>query len=224
MIFVPSLEYQVGTCLYVTAAVRCGSLRASRTWSQRPKSVQGSLESVGALVFQLILLLTPCSLLRLVSTLWTASRCGLDHLPSSQRYPLCTGDQHRTDSTIYLYYIGLRRYTMLHFGISTSYWPIGFLSSILFFIQTLAYPFSLSSFSTYDDDDDYDHGSLSSSRPSSFSDSFDSTFNLDEDANLSFALSVTIPSAEIQTLTVFSPTEPLSFCRGKHSFSAIFTS
>ena len=30
--FVPSLEFQVGSCLYVTAAVRAGSLRASRTW------------------------------------------------------------------------------------------------------------------------------------------------------------------------------------------------
>ena len=101
---------------------------------------------------------------------------------------------------------------MLHFSISTSYWPIGFLSSILFFTQTLAYPLSLSSFSTRDDDDDYDHGSLSSSSPSSFSDSFGSTFNLDEDAKFSLALSVTIPSAEIQTLAGFSPTEPFSFC------------
>ena len=50
MIFVPSLEYQVGTCPYVTAAVRGGSLRASRTWSQRPKAVQGSLEPVASLV------------------------------------------------------------------------------------------------------------------------------------------------------------------------------
>ena len=50
MIFVPSLEFQVGSCLYVTVAVRGGSLRASRTWSQRPKSVQGSLESVASLV------------------------------------------------------------------------------------------------------------------------------------------------------------------------------
>ena len=98
---------------------------------------------------------------------------------------------------------------MLHFGISTSYWPIGFLSSILFFLQTLAYPLSLSSFSTRDDDDDYDLGSLSAS---SFSDSFGSAFNLDEDAKFSFALSVTIPSAEIQILAGFSPTEPLSFC------------
>ena len=112
---------------------------------------------------------------------------------------------------------------MLHFSISTSYWPIGFLSSILFFTQTLAYPLSLSSFSTRDDDDDYDLGSLSASSPS-FSDSFGSAFNLDEDAKFSFALSVTIPSAEIQILAGFSPTEPLSFCRGKHSFSAIFTS
>ena len=46
MIFVSSLEFQVGLCPYVTAAVRGGSLRASRTWSQRPKFVQGSLESV----------------------------------------------------------------------------------------------------------------------------------------------------------------------------------
>ena len=111
---------------------------------------------------------------------------------------------------------------MLHFGISTSYWPIGFLSSILFFLQTLAYPLSLSSFSTRDDDDDYDHGSLSSSSPSSFSDSFGSTFNLDEDAKFSFALLVTISSAKIQTLADFSPTEPLSFCREKHSFSTAF--
>ena len=44
--FVSSLEFQVGSCLYVTAAVRGGSPRASRTWSQRPKFVQGSLERV----------------------------------------------------------------------------------------------------------------------------------------------------------------------------------
>ena len=49
MIYVSCLEFQAGSCLYVTAAVKGGSLRASRTWSQRPKSVQGSLESVGAL-------------------------------------------------------------------------------------------------------------------------------------------------------------------------------
>ena len=40
------LEFQVGSCLYVTAAVRGGS----RTWSQRPKFVQGSLEPVASLV------------------------------------------------------------------------------------------------------------------------------------------------------------------------------
>ena len=101
---------------------------------------------------------------------------------------------------------------MLHFGISTSCWPISFLSSILFFLQTLAYPLSLSSFSNCDDDDDYDLGPLSAPSPSSFSDSFGSAFNLDEDAKFSFALSVTIPSAEIQILAGFSPTEPLSFC------------
>ena len=50
MIFVPALEFQVGLCLYVTAAVRGGSPRASRTWSQRPKFVQGSLEPVASLV------------------------------------------------------------------------------------------------------------------------------------------------------------------------------
>ena len=44
--FVSSLEFQVGSCLYVTAAVRGGRPRARRTWSQRPKFVQGSLESV----------------------------------------------------------------------------------------------------------------------------------------------------------------------------------
>ena len=44
--FVPSLEFQVGSCLYVTVAVKGGSPWASRTWSQRPKSVQGSLEPV----------------------------------------------------------------------------------------------------------------------------------------------------------------------------------
>ena len=45
---------QVGSCLYVTAAVRGGRPRACRTWSQRPKFVQGSLEPVGALVFQVM--------------------------------------------------------------------------------------------------------------------------------------------------------------------------
>ena len=50
MIFVSSLEFQAGSCLYVTAAVRGGSPWASRTWSQRPKSVQGSLEPVASLV------------------------------------------------------------------------------------------------------------------------------------------------------------------------------
>ena len=49
MNYVSFLKFQAGSCLYVTAAVKGGSLRASRTWSQRPKSVQGSLESVGAL-------------------------------------------------------------------------------------------------------------------------------------------------------------------------------
>ena len=44
--FVSFLEFQVGLCLYVTAAVKGGSPRASRTWSQRPKPVQGSLEPV----------------------------------------------------------------------------------------------------------------------------------------------------------------------------------
>ena len=99
---------------------------------------------------------------------------------------------------------------MLHFGISTSYWPLGFLSYILFFTQTLSYPLSFSSFSTCDDDDDYDRGSLSSSSPSSFSDSFGSTYDLDEDAKFSLTLAVTIPSATIQTLADFSPTEPLT--------------
>ena len=37
MIYVSFLEFQAGSCLYVTAAVRGGSLRASRTWSQRTK-------------------------------------------------------------------------------------------------------------------------------------------------------------------------------------------
>ena len=50
MIYVSFLEFQAGSCLYVTAAVKGGSLRASRTWSQRPKLVQGSLESVACLV------------------------------------------------------------------------------------------------------------------------------------------------------------------------------
>ena len=49
MIYVSFLEFQAGSCLYVTAAVKGGSLRASRTWSQRPKLVQGSLEPVGTL-------------------------------------------------------------------------------------------------------------------------------------------------------------------------------
>ena len=44
--FVSSLVFRVVLCPYVTAAVRGGSLRASRAWSQRPKFVQGSLESV----------------------------------------------------------------------------------------------------------------------------------------------------------------------------------
>ena len=43
-------SFQVGSCLYVTAAVKGGSLRASRTWSQQPKLVQGSLEPVASLV------------------------------------------------------------------------------------------------------------------------------------------------------------------------------
>ena len=73
--FVPFYEFQAGSCLYVTVAVRGGSPWASRTWSQRPKSVQGSLEPVGALVSQLLRsLFPPCFLLRLVSTPWTASR------------------------------------------------------------------------------------------------------------------------------------------------------
>ena len=48
--FVSPLEFQVGSCLYVTAAVRGGRPRACRTWSQRPKFVQGSLEPVAGLV------------------------------------------------------------------------------------------------------------------------------------------------------------------------------
>ena len=48
--FVSSLEFQVGSRLYVTAAVRGGRPRARRTWSQRPKFVQGSLEPVASLV------------------------------------------------------------------------------------------------------------------------------------------------------------------------------
>ena len=44
--FVSSLEFQVGLCLYVTVAVRGGRPRACRTWPQRPKFVQGSLEPV----------------------------------------------------------------------------------------------------------------------------------------------------------------------------------
>ena len=48
--FVSFLEFQVGSCLYVTAAVRGGRPRACRTWSQRPKFVQGSLEPVASLV------------------------------------------------------------------------------------------------------------------------------------------------------------------------------
>ena len=44
------LEFQVGSCLYVTAAVRGGRPRACRAWSQRPKFVQGSLEPVASLV------------------------------------------------------------------------------------------------------------------------------------------------------------------------------
>ena len=41
--FCSKWEFQVGSCLYVTAAVKGGSLRASRTLSQRPKLVQGSI-------------------------------------------------------------------------------------------------------------------------------------------------------------------------------------
>ena len=48
--FVSFLEFPAGSCLYVTAAVKGGSLLASRTWSQRPKFVQGSLEPVASLV------------------------------------------------------------------------------------------------------------------------------------------------------------------------------
>ena len=46
MIYVSSLEFQAGSCLYVTVAVKGGRPRACRTWSQRPKFVQGSLEPV----------------------------------------------------------------------------------------------------------------------------------------------------------------------------------
>ena len=48
--FVSFLEFQAGSCLYVTAAVRGGRPRACRTWSQRPKFVQGLLEPVASLV------------------------------------------------------------------------------------------------------------------------------------------------------------------------------
>ena len=109
---------------------------------------------------------------------------------------------------------------MLHFGISTSYWPLGFLSYILFFAQASSYPLSFSSFSTCDAVDDYYHGSLSSSSSSSFSDSFGSIFDFDKEAKLSLTLSVTIPSATIQILADFSPTEPRNtyFCRKSSPF------
>ena len=106
MIYVSSLEFQAGSCLYVTAAVKGGSLRARCTWSQRPKLVQGSVEPVGALVSQLILLLSPCSLLQLASTPWMASRSSstwfVDSrcLPSSHplrhSQPLLHGLRHLT--------------------------------------------------------------------------------------------------------------------------------
>ena len=75
MIFVSSLEFQVGLCLYVTAAVKAASHFGKAQGDHSGQSqFLGSLEPVGALVFQLILLLPPCSLLRLASTPWTASR------------------------------------------------------------------------------------------------------------------------------------------------------
>ena len=40
-------ESQAGSCLYATAAVKGGSVRAGHTWSQRPKLGRGSLEPVG---------------------------------------------------------------------------------------------------------------------------------------------------------------------------------
>ena len=61
---------------------------------------------------------------------------------------------------------------------------------------------------------------------SSFSEFFGSASNLDEDATFFFALSVTITSAEIQTLAGFSPTEPLRFAEENTSLydlTIIFT-
>ena len=48
-IFVSFWKFQAGLCLHVTEAVKGGSLRVGRTWSQRPKFVQHSLESVATL-------------------------------------------------------------------------------------------------------------------------------------------------------------------------------
>ena len=88
---------------------------------------------------------------------------------------------------------------------------------ILFFTQTLSYPHSLSSLSTFDDYDDYTYGSLSSSSPS-FSDSFDSYHDFDEDATFSFTFSVTISSETIPILADFSPTEPPIVCAVQKAF------
>ena len=77
--FVSSLELQVGLCPYVTAAVRGGSrsLRASRTWSQRPKFVQGSLESVEHLAPP-----SPPSLPRSFFAFWGFPECNTQDHPS----------------------------------------------------------------------------------------------------------------------------------------------
>ena len=98
----------------------------------------------------------------------------------------------------------------LGLGTSTSYWPFDLLSYIPFFTSAPSAPLSVSSFSTWDDDDDYDHGSLSSSRSSFFSDSFSSTFDLDEEAKFSLTLSFTFSSSTLPTLADFSPIEPFS--------------
>ena len=77
MIFVSFLEFQVGSCLYVTTAVRGGSPQASRTWSQRPKFVQGSLEPVENFISPP----SPPSLPLSLFAFWCFPECNTQDLP-----------------------------------------------------------------------------------------------------------------------------------------------
>ena len=84
-----------------------------------------------------------------------------------------------------------------------------------FFTSAPSVSLSVSSFSTWDNDEDYDHGSLSSSRPSFYS--FGSTFDLDEAAKFSFTFSLTLSSSTLPTLADFSPCEPFSAAKVLHA-------